>query len=59
MDVEMESASVEQSPPPPSGAAPPPGYEVVGLDDDWQVVISGGHAVLPEGMTHLPDRVRL
>ena len=22
----------------------------------WQVVVTDGHAVLPEGMTHLPDR---
>jgi len=39
---------------PPSDNAPPPGSEVLDVGD-WQIVIIGGHVVLPEGMTHLPD----
>jgi len=41
--------------PPPSGTAPPPGSEILDACG-WQVVVTDGHAVLPEGMTHLPDR---
>ena len=38
---------------PPSGTAPPPGSEILDVGG-WQVVVTDGHAVLPEGMTHLP-----
>jgi len=39
-------------------AAPSPGSETLDVGG-WQVVVTGGHAVLPEGMTHLPDRAFL
>ena len=40
---------------PASGdAAPPPGSETLDVGG-WQVVVTDGHAVLPEVMTHLPD----
>ena len=42
------------SEPPPSNAALPPGSETLEVGG-WQVVVADGHAVLPEGMTHLPD----
>ena len=35
--------------------AAPPGSETLDVGG-WQVVVTDGHAVLPEGMTHLPDR---
>ena len=35
-------------------AAPSSGSETLDVGG-WQVVVTGGHAVLPEGMTHLPD----
>ena len=43
------------APTPPSDAAPPPTAETLDVGG-WQVVVTDGHAVLPEGMTHLPDR---
>ena len=33
----------------------PTGFETLDVGG-WQVVVTDGHAVLPEGMTHLPDR---
>ena len=44
------------SAPLPSDAAPPPGSIAETLNvGGWQIVVTDGHAVLPEGMTHLPD----
>ena len=34
---------------------PPPGSETLDVGG-WQVVVADGHVVLPEGMTHLPDK---
>ena len=36
----------------------PTGFETLDVGG-WQVVIADGHAVLPEGMTHLPDHAFL
>ena len=43
----------------PRDAAPPPGSETLEVGG-WQVVVTDEHAVLPEGMPHLPgDAFRL
>ena len=36
-------------------ALSPTGSETLDVGG-WQVVVTDGHAVLPEGMMHLPDR---